>query len=71
MLESVGDFLKLEHATLSLPGKEVAALISIIYIERCSYESISHLTMRDKVGALTFKLLALNMNVRASTLSLI
>ena len=32
---------------------------------------ISHLTMRDKVGALTFKLLELEMDVRAPTLSLI
>ena len=51
------------HSTISFMG--------YIYIGSCSYESISHLTMRDRVGALTFKLLALDMDVRAPTLSLI
>ena len=32
---------------------------------------ISHLTMRDMVGALAFKLLALDVDVRAPTFSLI
>ena len=38
---------------------------------RCFYEKCFHLIMRDKVGALIFKLLVLDMDVRAPTLSLI
>ena len=36
----------------------------VIYKGKCSYESISHLTMRDKVEAFIFKLLALDIDVR-------
>ena len=41
------------------------------YPGRCSYESISHLIMRNNVGAITFKLLVLDINMKAPTLSLI
>ena len=46
-------------------------LFIYIYRERERDESIFYLTMRDKVEGLTFKLLALDMDARAPTLSLI